>query len=361
MMKKTFYVFSMICLLLNGCKHEELKDHEEVYFPTFSPVKKDITINKEYVAQIRSIQHIELRSLNEGYLQKIYVDEGQKVKEGKLLFKIMDNVYKAEFEKTKAEAEYAEIEYKNTKMLADSNIVSVNQLALAKAHYDKVKAELLLAETELMFTEIRAPFDGIIGRFEDVRLGSLLEEGELLTTLSDNSKMWVYFNVPESEYLNYTYNSSFDSLPLVSLQLANGAVFENEGIIETIEAEFNNTTGNIAFRATFQNPKRILRHGQTGNIRMPHVYRDALIIPQKATFEVLSRKNVFVVNENGEIKSRQIEISAELPHLFVLKKGLSTEDHILLEGHRKVKEDEKIDYKSVSADSVLNHLSLPVE
>jgi len=361
-MKRLLILIGLISLLISlSCKRDEHKKYEEAIFIVTNPIKKDTIINKEYVGQIHSIQHIELRSLDEGYLQQIYVDEGQIVKKGQLLFKLQSIVYEAEVKKAEAELEYAKIEYQNTKMLADSNIVSPNELALVKAHYDKAKADLALAEAEFSFTEIRAPFDGIIGRFEDVRLGSLLEEGELLTTLSDNSKMWVYFNVPEAEYLNYTYNSSLDKLPKVTLQLANGRIYDENGVIETIEAKFNNETGNIAFRATFSNPNKILRHGQTGNIIIPTNLQNALLIPQKATFEILDKKNVFVVDNNGKIQTREIEIEAELNHLFVVKKGLKSQDKILLEGLRKVKNGEKIAAKVVNSDSVFSHLDLYVE
>lgn len=225
----------------------------------------DTILYREYVAQIQSINHIELRSQERGYLQNIYVDEGQSVKKGQLMFQIMPLLYQAELQKAQAEYNFSEIEYKNTKNLADSNIVSPNELALAKAHLDKVKADLALAQTHLDFTNIRAPFDGIMGRF-NVRLGSLVDEGELLTTLSDNSKMWVYFNVPESEYLDYVKKVKSDSTLKVKLKMANNDLFDYYGKVETIEADFNNETGNIAFRATFPNPKGILRHGETGNI-----------------------------------------------------------------------------------------------
>ena len=127
------------------------------------------------------------------------------------------------------------------------------------------------------FTQINAPFDGIVGRFH-VRLGSLIEEGELLTTLSDNSKMWVYFNVPESEYLDHAVNSKSDYPTQVKLRMANNQEFDHTGIVETIEADFNNETGNIAFRATFKNPKAILRHGETGSILIPIALKNAVIV-----------------------------------------------------------------------------------
>lgn len=363
-MKRTIMLLGLCIAMFNSSCAEKKGKHEETEKTTFqvtNPLKKDTIINKEYVGQIRSIQHIELRSLDEGYLQKIYVDEGQKVQKGALLFKLLSTVYEAEVQKAEAEAEYAKIEYQNTKMLADSNIVSPNELALVRANYDKAKADLGLAKVELGFTEIRAPFDGIIGRFEDVRLGSLLEAGELLTSLSDNREMWVYFNVPEAEYLNYIYNSSLDNLPKVSLQLANGNVFENLGKIEAIEAEFNNETGNIAFRATFSNPKKILRHGQTGNIIMPTYLENAILIPQKATFEILDTKNVFVVDGNGEIQTREIEVGAELDHIYIVKNGLRPDEKILLEGLRKVKNGDKIAIKMIPPDSVFEHQDLYVE
>ena len=227
------------------------------------------------------------------------------------MFQIMPLIYQAEMHKSEAEAHFAEIEYQNTKTLADSNIVSKNELALSKAHLDKAKAELGLAQAHLGFTDIRAPFDGMMGLF-NVRLGSLIDEGELLTTLSDNSKMWVYFNVPEAEYLDYITKEKSDSPLKVKLKMANNQLFEQSGTVETIVADFNNETGNIAFRATFSNPKGILRHGETGNIQMPVFYKNALIIPQKATFDILDKKYVFVITEEGIVKSTQITIGAEI-------------------------------------------------
>jgi membrane fusion protein (multidrug efflux system) len=173
-------------------------------------------------------------------------------------------------------------------------VVSPNELAMAKAKYDKAKAELALAQTHLRFTQINAPFDGIMDHFQ-VRLGSLVDEGDLLTTLSDNTKMWVYFNVPEAEYLDYKMKAKKDSIMKVELLMANHQMFEYPGIVETIEADFNNETGNIAFRATFPNPKGLLRHGETGNIQVKETIKDAILIPQKATFEVLEKKYVYVI------------------------------------------------------------------
>ena len=271
----------------------------------------------------------------------------------------MPNLYQADVKKMQAEVNFVQIEYQNTKRLAEKNVVSPNELAMAKAKLDKAKAELGIAKVHLQFTEIRAPFDGIIDKFQ-VRLGSLLEEGDLLTNLSDNSKMWVYYNVPEAEYLDYKSKVTDNSKTKVDLLMANNEYFDYKGIVETIEADFNNETGNISFRATFPNPKGLLRHGETGSVQTSIPLKNALLIPQKATFEVLEKKYVYVVDKNNVIHSKAITITAELPHVFAIK-GLSKDDKILLEGLGLVKENEKIEYKVVAPESVMSHLDLYAE
>lgn len=360
-MKRIPMVMILLILLSYTNCNEHKKEHkEQVKHLVTSPIKMDTIITKDYVCQIHSIRHIELRALEKGYLQKISVDEGQTVKKGQPMFKIMPNVYQAELQRAEAEADVAEIEYKNTKLLADKNVVSSNELAMSKANFEKANAEVTMAKTHLGFTNVKAPFDGIMDHLH-VREGSLLDEGELLTTLSDNSKMWVYFNVPEAEYLDYITDGHKDDRTEVSLLMANNKEFNHKGIVETIEGEFNNETGNIAFRATFPNPDKILRHGETGSILMRVPLMDVLIIPQKATFEVLDKKFVFVLDKDNVIQQREIFISDELPHLFVVEKGLSENDKVLLEGIRLVKEGEQIAYEFLEPEKAMSSLDLYAE
>ena len=350
-------------VLLAGCGghlEEGHEGNEHGRYPATNPLIADTVIQRDYVCQIHSVQHIELRALEKGYLQDVLVDEGQQVKEGQLLFRIRPILYQAEVQRAQAEAEFAEIEFRNTKSLADSNVVSPNELAMAKARYDKAKAELSVAQAHLGFTEITAPFDGIVGRFH-VRKGSLLDEGELLTELSDNSSMWVYFNVPEAEYLAYQKSALAGNGTKVKLQMANGEVFDQIGEITAIESDFNNTTGNIAFRATFANPQGLLRHGKTGSILMDSRLKDVLLIPQKATFEVLDHRYVYVIDKDNVIHSTRITIGPELQHLFVVNEGLKKDDRILLEGLRKVKDSDSIAFELLPADSVVKHLDLYAE
>ena len=360
-MKAILMLMSLCVLLFNtSCESKKEKEEGDKY-PITSPLIKDTILTREYVCQIRAIQHIEMRALVRGYLQEIFVDEGQYVKEGQRMFQILPIQYQAELRKAQAEADYAEIEYQNTKLLADSAVVSPIQLALAKAKFEKAKAELNYAQTRMTFTDIKAPFSGLMDLFH-VRLGSLLDEGDLLTTMSDISQLWVYFNVPEAEYLAYKRNlKKGDDLLKVKLRMANLKYYEHMGVVKTIEADFNNQTGNIAFRATFPNPDGLLRHGETGNVIVTAPLKNAILVPQKATFEVLDQKFVYLVDKNGVLKSRRIFIEAEMPDIYVVKEGLTANDRILLEGLRKVRENEKINYEYEDPEKVIAHLKLYAE
>ncbi len=350
----------LTALITASCHGEHAEPKEEGRFLVTTPLRKDSELTKEYVAQIRAIQHIEVRALEKGYLQSVFVDEGQQVAVGHRLFQLMPLVYQAEVQKAQAEANLSEIELKNTKILADKNVVSPNELSLVNAKLAKAKAEVALASTHRSLTELKAPFDGIVGRFH-VRLGSLVAEGDLLTTLSDNSTVWVYFNVSETEYLEYKSRAASDKATPVKLVMANGQVFEEPGKVEAIEADFNNDTGNLAFRATFKNPKGLLRHGETGKVAMTVPLPGALLIPQKATFDVLDKKFVFVVDEKNVVHSRPITVSAELPHLYAVASGIGEHDKILVEGLRKVHDGGTVAVDFKEPNEVLSHLEVPAE
>ncbi len=348
-----------LAVVVSACKEH----HETVETPKYqvtSPVRKPTELTRDYVGQIRAIQHIEVRALERGYLQGIFVDEGQTVTAGQKMFQLMPMIYQAELQKAQAEAQRTEIELKNTQTLADKNVVSQNELALAKASYARAQAEVALANTHKGLTEIRAPFNGIMGRFQ-ARLGSLIDEGDLLTTLSDNSTVWVYFNVAEAEYLKLKSEQVTDSPIPVKLMMANGQLFDQPGKVETIEADFDNETGTIAFRATFPNPKRLLRHGETGKVVLSTMIDDALVVPQKATFDVLDKKFVFVVDEKHVVHSRPITVSAELPNLYVISSGLKETEQVLIDGLRKVRDGSTIEPDFKPPLDVLAHLDVPAE
>lgn len=359
-MTRVVQVVAVASLCLSACHSKEHEVEEKGRLPVTSPLRKSTMLTRDYVAQVRAIQHIEVRALERGYLQGIFVDEGQLVPKGQKMFQLMPLLYQAEVLKAQAEADKTEIEYKNTKMLADKNVVSPNELALAKATLNGAQATLSLATTHKGLTEFRAPFNGIMGRFQ-ARLGSLIDEGDLLTTMSDNSTVWVYFNVTEVEYIKYKQESASDKQRPVQLVMANGEIFNQPGKVETIEADFDNQTGTIAFRAAFPNPDGLLRHGETGKVRMTIPLEDALLIPQKATYEVLDKRFVFIVDEQNVVRSRPITVSAELPQLFVVSEGLTERDRILVEGLRKVREGDVIEPDLLASATLLNHLEVPAE
>lgn len=351
-----------LCMLLcyTSCTSKKKEKEEASKYTVTSPLKIDTSFTKEYVSQIRSVRNIEIRAQEKGFLQNIYVDEGQYVKAGQLLFKIMPKMYEAELLKAQSEAKAAEIELQNTKTLVDKDVVSKNEQAMAQTKLDQAKAEVALAKLHLSFTEIRAPFDGTIDRIP-LKLGSLIDEGELLTSLSDNSQMFVYFNVSEPEYLDYETNKKGRGDTKVSLLLANNQVLPYKGDVETVESEFDSETGNIAFRARFQNPDRLLRNGETGKVLMTVPLSKALVIPQKATYEIQDKLYAFVIDKNNVVRSRNITIGGEIPDLYVIESGLSENDKILLEGVQKAKDDEKISYEYEAPNEVISHLRLKTE
>lgn len=360
MKNATLYLLLAMPLLFASCSSKEEKKEEEVKYEVTTPLQMDTSYTKEYVTQIKSVRNIEIRTQEKGFLQNIYVDEGQYVKANQVLFRIMPKIYEAELMKQQAEVKAAEIELQNAKTLADKNVISKNEQALAQAKLDQAKAEMKMAEVHLSFTEIRAPFDGVIDRLPK-KLGSLLDEGEFLTSLSDNSQMFAYFNVSEPEYLDYKLQSKNNNKTQVGLLLANNTVLPQKGIVETIEGEFNNETGNIAFRAKFPNTDRLLRHGETGKVLMTIPLKNAIIIPQKATYEIQDKKYVFVVDKNNKVHSKNVSISAEMPDLYVVSDGLKPDDKIVLEGVQKVKDDDKIAYTFRKPEEVLEHLRLKAE
>jgi membrane fusion protein (multidrug efflux system) len=335
-----------------------LNDEEASHttYQVSKPLVKDLTLNDEYVCQIRAIQHIEIRSLEKGYLQNVLVDEGQAVRQGQLLFQIKPSVYEADVQKSEAEVELSKIELQNNQALVDKDVISPTEAAMSAAKLAKVKAELELAKTHLGFTEIRAPFDGLIGRFGDIRLGSLLEENELLTTLSDTHRLWVYFNVPEAVYLDYMKNRRLSQK--VQLELANEEIYPETGTIEVIQSDFNSTSGNIAFRASFNNPRGLLRYGQTGKILWPKNIKQAVIVPQKSTFEILDKRFIFVVDKTGVIHEREIKVAREAPNIYIVASGITSDEMFLLERENKLDKGDKISYKLIEPQRAIESLNL---
>jgi membrane fusion protein (multidrug efflux system) len=317
-----------------------------------TPNVMSVPTTQTYVCRMQSRRHIDIRALNEGYLEEIPVQEGQTVLAGARLYTIYPVLYRTKLEAEKAELRLAEINLQNTEQLAGRGFVSSPELARAVAERDRAKAKVDRATAEVGFTSIVAPFDGIVGR-QLMQQGSLIEEGDTLTTMSDNAVMWAYFNVPEADYLRFrslrgaSDPASARKLELpgaaIQLRLANGRIFDkNAATTLTVESEFNRETGNIEFRADFPNPEGLLRHGQTGTLLINQRLSGALVIPQRATFEILDRRYVFVVDDKSVAHQREIAVARELEDIFVINGGLSARDKFVLDGVRQVHDGEHL-------------------
>ena len=357
MNKVILFITVNVCLIFASCNPKKMEKEAEGKYTVTSPWLTDTSFTKEYVAQIQSLQNIEIHAMVKGYLESINVDEGQQVKAGQILFTIMPEEYQAELAKAKANAKTAEIEFQNVKILNDKNIVSKSEVAMAQSKFDEAKAEMSLAELFVSHTVIRAPFDGTIDRIK-FKLGSLIDEGTLLTSLSNNKDVYAYFNVSETDYLDYRLHNNNTEKDSATLILANNRPHLYKGVIETIEGEFDNETGNIAFRAKFPNPELLLKHGETGKIQITMPIKNALLIPQKATFEIQDKIYVYVVDKNNVVKSKSVSIKQKLSNLYVLESGLAATDKILLEGVQSVKEDDKVQTEFIPAKQVIENLQL---
>lgn len=335
-------------------------------------VTRDTVGYTDYVAEIHARQNVEIRARITGYLEQLHVDEGTYVKEGQLLFSINKKEYAeelartdAEYNSVLAEMKASELELKNAELLAEKKIISETEVQLAKSRLSAQKARLdatqalkANARLKLANAEIRAPFSGIINRIPH-KVGSLIEEGTLLTSISEDDEVYAYYDVSEKEYLRYARNKAKDTTALqaVSLVLADGIEHRHKGIIETTEGVIDKNTGNIAFRARFINPGKLIRHGASGKVRVPKRYEDVLLVPQKSTFEIQDKLYVYVVDSASTLHIRNIHASHRLPHLFIVDQGLKSGERILYEGVQNVKDGQRIVPRNLPQEEIIHQLA----
>ncbi|NUO10534.1 MAG: efflux RND transporter periplasmic adaptor subunit [Candidatus Brocadia sp.] len=360
------YLSVWAALFVSACSSDKKNSVNQEKYPVTNPIVMDTAYTHDYVANIHSLQHVELRARVKGYIEKIHVDEGEIVKAGQILFSISRQEYEVDLLKAKAmlksaiaDAKAAELDLQNVKILVEKNIVSKTELKMAQAKLDALQAKVdeaqsyeASAELNLSYTVIKAPFDGIIDRIPN-KAGSLVDEGTLLTTLSDNKKVFAYFNVSEKEYLDFTTLIDSEKKNEVSLVLANNQIHKYKGCIETVAGKIDKNTGNIAFRACFPNPDLLLKHGSSGEVRIMKEEKNALIIPQKATFEIQDKIYVFTVGPDNTVKMRSIVPKLRIPHLYVIESGLSSNDRIIYEGIQQAKEGDTIIPEVISMKQIL--------
>lgn len=360
-MKKNALLMSIGAItILASCSSENQKQQQQETYKVISALVTDTVITNEYVGEINALQNVELRSRIEGFIETILVDEGAIVSKGQLLFTISSREYQQNLQKAKAglqnalaELKSAEIELVNTQKLLEKKIVADTEVEMQKAVVEALQAKVAEAQSDqaqanlnLSFTEVRAPFEGIINRIPN-KEGSLVEEGTLLTSISNNKEVYAYFHVSEKDYLDYTISKGEGKSKEVTLVLANGSTYNYKGLVETTESEFDKSTGNIAFRAKFPNPDNLLKHGASGKVVVKTDLKNAMLIPQKSTFEIQGNVYVFVVNNEGIVQQRQINLISRLSHWYIIE-PLLTQERIIYEGIQKVKDGDQVQTELVS-------------
>lgn len=352
---------------LIGCTAQS-KDNTETAAPRTVPVtavtKLDTVIYSEYIADIQAVKNVEVRSRLAGFLDKIYVEEGAAVTQGQVLFKIHDEEYKAEYAKAEAalnnaiaDAKTVKLEKARTKILVDNNIVSKTDMDLAAAKQKaaesrvaEARSVLQHARTRLANTMIRAPFSGRIDRIP-LKAGSLLEEGSLLTSVSDLSAVNVYFDISEKEYLNMVADASFKKNNIqkrVKLTLANGELYPHQGDAVFAESEFAQNTGSLSLKARFPNPTGLLKHGASGKISVPVETGELLAVHQKSVFEIQDRTYVYVLQPDNTIKMTAFKAGQRVGHYYTVLDGLDTKDKVVFEGSQTLRDGLKVSPKTMA-------------
>jgi len=341
---------------------------------------RSATLYLTFPAVLQGKQNVEIRPKIDGFIEGIYIDEGSVVKKGQKLFKISAPVYEQQLINaaamvTSAEADInsAELQVNKTRPLVDKGIIShyelefaVNALKTKKAALSQARASLNNARTNVGYTHIVSPVNGIASAVP-YKIGSLVNSTtpEPLTTISNNGNIYAYVSLNEKQLLNFTRTypgngmaDKLKSLPPVSLILSDGTVYPQQGRVETVNGLINTETGSASFRAIFSNPAGTIRSGGSATIKVPQSLKNALLVPQKSTFEVQGKHFLYTVRADGSVKSNEIQI-AQLTtgQLFVVTGGLLPGDRVVLEGMEYLKEGIKVKPEIVPSEKVYQELN----
>lgn len=374
-----FYSSIGFTLLFLGACNEEQTWHQGVPEVPIAVVEQgNVIISKEYSASIEGVSNVEIRPQVSGYLSKIFVDEGEYVTIGQPLFKIEDRVFqeqlsngKAFLTSAQARLTTAAIELERKKELVKTKIVSDLQLQEAEAAYKAAEGAVGQAQSaiestkiNLDYTTIKAPVNGYIGRF-DHRLGSLLSSSDpkAITVLSDISQVHVYFSMSENDFVlfqqkhegNSVKEKLADAAP-VSLLLSNGSKYELPGRIDAIDGQFNKTTGSITLRAKFDNPKTLLRTGNTGRIVMEQKKDNAILFPIASTTSMQDRIFIYSVDEENKVAQLPIQISGKVGENFIVADGVKPGVRYIVAGFERLQTGNVVtEQKSESTESQTSH------
>jgi len=336
---------------------------------------RSATLNTDFPASIQGQENIEIRPRIEGYIEKIYVDEGAVVKKGQPLFKINDPQYEQAVRTAQAGIKTAQAQVSTAKLavvkvtpLVQKEIVSKYELESAQYSYDsalaslaQARAALVNAQTNLSYTTVTSPVNGVVGSIP-FRLGSLVNSSttDPLTTVSSIGNVYAYFALNEKLLLEFTKDSTGTSfsqkiakLPKVSLLLADGSLYKEQGRIETVNGLINTATGSANIRARFSNPQGVIRSGSSTTVRLPNAVKDALLIPQSATYELQDKRFAVVVDKEGKTKTVSITVMENTPgNYYIVESGLKAGDQVALEGVSTLKDGTQIKANVQQPDAI---------
>ena len=352
-MKRVSITSLILAIVLVSCgkkEEQQMPPQGPAPFPVETVEKQDATIYEEYTANLEGQQNVEIRPKVNGFIQKIYVDEGQMVKKGQLLFKLETQTLNQDASASKAMVQAAQVEVDRLKPLVDRKIISNVQLETAKAKLAQAKSAYGSIAANIGYGTITSPVNGVVGSLP-YREGSLVSAtSEMpLTTVSDSKVMRAYFTMNEKQLLSFNriFKGSntvekLKNVPEVSLLLVDDSEYNIKGEIVTINGLVNPQTGTTDFRAEFNNPEGLLRSGSTGIIRLPIVQKDVIVVPQNAVFEVQGKQLIYIVGKDNKVKSTIITTNGVSGMNFIVTDGLSEGDVIVVEGASKLKDDMEI-------------------
>ncbi|MFD0990320.1 efflux RND transporter periplasmic adaptor subunit [Mariniflexile jejuense] len=365
MKKINLYSIATICLTLVLSSCGKKQDQQVAQVAPTLPVAvislKTVTGFQEYPTNIEGIVNSNVRAKVSGYIQKVLVDEGQKVRKGQALFKLETQSLSQDAGAAKARINVAKVEVDKLIPLVEKNIISPVQLETAKANLAQAQANYSSIAANIDYATVKSPVDGYVGAI-NFREGSLVSSSDAtpLTTVSDIKQVYAFYSLNEADYLNFLQNATGKNLeekiinfPEVNLVLANGTVFAEKGKIETSSGQINQNTGTVSFRAVFNNPNQLLTNGNSGKIQVPTNYENAIVIPQEATYEQQGNVMVFILGANNTVTSSIIKIKATIDNLYVVESGLKEGDKIVTTGVGKLRNDMAITPQDVPFDSIL--------
>lgn len=350
-MKKRFLAGAMAALLIVtscGKKEEQaqMAAPPPMPFPVQTVAKQDATIFEEYTANLEGQQNVEIRPKVNGFIQKIYVDEGQVVRKGQVLFKLETQTLNQDAAAAKANVAAAQVEVDRLKPLVDRKIISNVQLETAKARLAQAKAAYSSVAANISYGTITSPVNGVIGvlPYKEGSLVSATSEMPL-TTVSDTKGMRAYFSMNEKQMISFsrefkggTLQEKLKNTPPVSLLLVDGSEYDQKGKLEAVSGLADAATGNTQFRADFPNPQAVLRSGSKGIVRIPIQKKAAILVPQNAVFDMQGKQMLYVVNKDNTVKSKIITVATTSGLDYIVSEGLEEGEVIVVEGASKLKD-----------------------